>query len=339
MILYSIGYVPYNSSNPSNYINRGGLSATNPITYNNTTGAIGWTNSNNYITLSSLSGTAPIGYNNSTGAISINDTGYVPTTRVHNIWGAKTFYTPPVIKNLSLVKDTSKLLLVTDGSGNISKEHSTYISNTTNLWQIIDGTTIYPINRVPPYGTNVGSFLITNDNTTIPDTAGFHFGLIKYQLPNAGQFYQMSIQKLLSYIPTLWSRNTTTHTLTTQTSNDTAEANIKTPSLKLTGGVIEHDTLVINQTSYYLTQKDYSVLDSVNDPIVFPTVYLPVNPVNNQVFEIIFSGVANSQFIDAQGKTINYNNGTFATSFQYVGGLMSKQFKWIARAKYWLEIQ
>lgn len=52
------------------------FSASNPITYNSGTGAIGWTNSNNYITLGSLSGTSPINYNNGTGAISL--TGIVP---------------------------------------------------------------------------------------------------------------------------------------------------------------------------------------------------------------------------------------------------------------------
>ena len=35
---------------PTNYITLSSLSATNPITYNNSTGAIGWTNSNGYIT-------------------------------------------------------------------------------------------------------------------------------------------------------------------------------------------------------------------------------------------------------------------------------------------------
>jgi len=44
------------------------FSATNPITYNSSTGVFGWTNSNNYITLTSLSASSPITYNSSTGA-------------------------------------------------------------------------------------------------------------------------------------------------------------------------------------------------------------------------------------------------------------------------------
>lgn len=67
--------VTINGSSDS-YI-RGLFSASNPITYNNGTGAIGWTNSNNYITLGSLSGTDPITYNNGTGAIGFNGNGYV----------------------------------------------------------------------------------------------------------------------------------------------------------------------------------------------------------------------------------------------------------------------
>ena len=43
-------------------------SAGNPITYNNSTGVIGWTNSNNYITLTSLSASSPLSYDNSSGA-------------------------------------------------------------------------------------------------------------------------------------------------------------------------------------------------------------------------------------------------------------------------------
>jgi hypothetical protein len=46
------------------------LSATNPITYNSSTGAIGWTNSNGYVTLASLTATSPLSYNNSTGQFS-----------------------------------------------------------------------------------------------------------------------------------------------------------------------------------------------------------------------------------------------------------------------------
>jgi len=47
-------------TNNSNFIALTNLSATNPITYNNTTGAIGWTNSNNYIALTDLSATYPL---------------------------------------------------------------------------------------------------------------------------------------------------------------------------------------------------------------------------------------------------------------------------------------
>ena len=43
-----------------------------PITYDSSTGKIGWTNSNSYITLSSLTGDNPIGFNQTTGHISLD---------------------------------------------------------------------------------------------------------------------------------------------------------------------------------------------------------------------------------------------------------------------------
>jgi hypothetical protein len=46
------------------------FSATDPITYDNTTGAIGWTNSENYIKLTNLSAGSGISYDNTTGVIS-----------------------------------------------------------------------------------------------------------------------------------------------------------------------------------------------------------------------------------------------------------------------------
>jgi hypothetical protein len=56
------------------------FSASNPITYNASTGAIGWTNSNNYITLGSLTGDAPITYNTGTGHIGFTNPGYITTS-------------------------------------------------------------------------------------------------------------------------------------------------------------------------------------------------------------------------------------------------------------------
>lgn len=40
MVTTALGYTPYNSTNPNNYISRSGISATSPISYNSTTGVI-----------------------------------------------------------------------------------------------------------------------------------------------------------------------------------------------------------------------------------------------------------------------------------------------------------
>jgi hypothetical protein len=99
----------------------------------------------------------------------VNDSGYVKTTGTHSIWGTKTFYTPPIIKNLSSVKDTSKHVAVFDGSGNMYKEPMSYVSNATNLWQTVTShiqTYLRPLN--PFYGIftdgfyDTGSTIINN---------------------------------------------------------------------------------------------------------------------------------------------------------------------------------
>lgn len=72
------------------YLTLSGLSATNPITYNSSTGAIGWTNSNNYITLTSLNSTmAGLTYNNSTGNFSLTSGYYFPNTIDQSNWNSK----------------------------------------------------------------------------------------------------------------------------------------------------------------------------------------------------------------------------------------------------------
>jgi hypothetical protein len=61
------------------------FSASNPITYNNGTGAIGWTNSNNYIALTNLSSTfTGLTYTNTTGVFSATAGYQIPTTATIN---------------------------------------------------------------------------------------------------------------------------------------------------------------------------------------------------------------------------------------------------------------
>jgi hypothetical protein len=70
---------------------RGAVSASaSPITYDSSTGKIGWTNSNNYITLGSLTGDSPITYNTGTGHIGFTNPGYISGNQTITLSGAVT---------------------------------------------------------------------------------------------------------------------------------------------------------------------------------------------------------------------------------------------------------
>ena len=72
------------------YLSLTSFSGVAPITYNSTTGAIGWTNSLNYITLTALNSTmSGLTYNNATGNFSLTSGYYFPTTTDQTNWNAK----------------------------------------------------------------------------------------------------------------------------------------------------------------------------------------------------------------------------------------------------------
>jgi hypothetical protein len=122
----------------------------------------------------SLSGSGNILYNGS-GQYSIRDSGYVPTIGTHSIWGTKTFYTPPVIKNLSSVKDTSKHVAVFDVNGNMYKEPASWLLSNSNGW-LLNGNT----------GTNPSTnFIGTTDNKDLVFKVNNHIaGLLDYSYGN-----------------------------------------------------------------------------------------------------------------------------------------------------------
>lgn len=104
------------------------FSASNPITYNNNTGAIGWTNSNNYITLGSISANSPISYNNGTGVFSVSANYSIPLTASTTEWANKqNALTFPLATNLGGTGSTSlsMYLLPVDTIGGVA--------TTTNL--------------------------------------------------------------------------------------------------------------------------------------------------------------------------------------------------------------
>lgn len=78
-IISALGYTPYNSTNPSNYISLGALSATSPLSYNSLTGAFSisqsTTSSNGY-----LSSTDWNTFNNKQNAL-----GYTPVPNTRNL--------------------------------------------------------------------------------------------------------------------------------------------------------------------------------------------------------------------------------------------------------------
>ena len=97
--------ITYNSStgvigwtNSNNYIPLTALSASGPIVYNSTTGAFSWTNSNNYIALTNLSATTPIVYNSSTGAFTFANSGV--TSGAYN-WANLTVASSGVVTSAS----------------------------------------------------------------------------------------------------------------------------------------------------------------------------------------------------------------------------------------------
>jgi hypothetical protein len=123
----------------------------------------------------SLRGSGNILYNGS-GQYSIRDSGYVPTIGTHSIWGTKTFYTPPVIKNLSSVKDTSKHVAVFDVNGNMYKEPASWLLSNSNGW-LLNGNT----------GTNPSTnFIGTTDNKDLVFKVNNNIaGLLDYSYSNA----------------------------------------------------------------------------------------------------------------------------------------------------------
>lgn len=89
-VIAALGYMPYNASNPSNYITLSALSATRNtstgsiFTYNSSTGAYNF-DTTKLLTLNNISATTPITYNSSTGVIAISQSttstnGYLSNT-------------------------------------------------------------------------------------------------------------------------------------------------------------------------------------------------------------------------------------------------------------------
>lgn len=110
------------------------FSASNPITYNSNTGAIGWTNSNNYITLGSISASSPLSYNNGTGIFSVSSGYSIPLTASTTVWNNKQdALTFPLAANLGGTGSTSlNLNLMNDVS------YSNPITNQILSWNGTD---------------------------------------------------------------------------------------------------------------------------------------------------------------------------------------------------------
>ncbi|MDE2098524.1 MAG: hypothetical protein KGL39_14820 [Patescibacteria group bacterium] len=110
------------------------FSAVAPITFNTSTGALGWTNSNNYITLTSLSASSPLSYNNSTGAFTCPTCSTLTTSTLNGLYVLKA-------NNLSDLASTSTARTNLGLGSAATHAASDFLQTSNNLSDVANSST------------------------------------------------------------------------------------------------------------------------------------------------------------------------------------------------------
>ena len=164
------------------------FSGTSPITYNSTTGAIGFNNSTNYITLSSLSATSPITYNSTTGAIGTTFTPTSTTNMSNKTFTDPTIFNQGVYTGYDLSRTTSGFVRFFEGldygfgtidlhieGHQIGGNYNVFLPNSVNNTILVGkNTSDILTNKTLSSSTNIITTFTGNSSATIttPNTTG-----------------------------------------------------------------------------------------------------------------------------------------------------------------------